>query len=300
MTRALAVVVVVVLLAAGCARQSEPAVTFTELSFPGSTATAASGINDAGHVVGTFWKADRAYGFVYRDGEYTSIDYPNSLQTQLHGISRAGEIVGSFGIDDGGGGMGFLGFIMTASGEFREVRHPDFRYGMAMGIAADGSVVGCYHNDDGIPSMRGMAIPAHAFTDAGVMAEAVDILDTPTSMHNGVAPDGTKIVGMLSGEGRGYVIDHGVLTHIDVPDARRTEAWDVNSSGAVVGVYLDPDSVRHGFLLEDGRFTTIHVPGAKSTSAFGINGRGEIVGAFETVDGQRRGYIATRPSGRRG
>jgi probable HAF family extracellular repeat protein len=297
MTRAL--VVAVVLIAAGCARQSEPALTFTELSFPGSTATAAADINDAGHVVGTFWKEDRAYGFVYRDGEYTPIDYPNSLQTQLHGIGRGGEMVGSFGIDDGGGGMGFLGFVMTPSGELREIRHPDFRYGMAMGVADDGGVVGCYHNDDGVPSMRAMAIPAHAFTEAGVTTAAVDILETPTSMHNGVAPDGTRIAGMVVDRGRGYVIDRGVLTDIEVPEAKRTEAWGVNSSGAVVGVYLDAASVRHGFLLEDGRFTTIHVPGAKSTSAFGINGRGEVVGAFETVEGQRRGYIATKASERR-
>jgi uncharacterized membrane protein len=293
MTRAI-IVVVSLMTAAGCTRQTESTYSFTELSFPGSTATSAAGINDAGHIVGTYWQEGRAHGFVFRDGAYTSIAFPNALQTQLHGISQEGDIVGSYGVDDGQSGMVFHGFLMTRSGDFKEFQHPDFRYGMAMGIAADGTVVGCYHNEDGVPGMRGMTIPAHAFIEAGVTLDAVSILDTPTSMHNGTAPDGSKIVGMISDIGRGYLIEGDVLTHIDVPDAKRTEAWGVSSSGTVVGVYVDAASARHGFVLENGQFTTIDVPDAKSTVAMGINARGQIVGGFETADGQRRGYVAAR------
>jgi uncharacterized membrane protein len=293
MNRALLAVVALVA-AAGCNRQAEPAYTFTELSFPGSTATVASGINDAGHIVGAYWKEARAYGFVYWDGAYTTIQYPNALQTQLQDITREGDIVGSYGASDGETGMSINGFVLTRSGEFKDLRHASFRYGMAMGIADDGTVVGCYHNEDGIPSMRAMTIPAHAFTEAGVTLDAVDILDRRASMHNGTAPDGRKIAGMISDIGRGYVLEGGVLTHIDVPEARRTEAWDVNASGVVVGVWIDGASVRHGFLLENGRFTTIDVPDAAGTSTFGINARGDIVGGFRTADEQRRGFLATR------
>jgi probable HAF family extracellular repeat protein len=40
---------------------------FTTLDYPGASGTAASGINDAGEVVGTFFGADGTHGFL-RDG----------------------------------------------------------------------------------------------------------------------------------------------------------------------------------------------------------------------------------------
>jgi probable HAF family extracellular repeat protein len=286
------IAVVLVIAAAGCTRRSDSGFTFTELTYPDAHATVAAGINDAGHVVGWYDMEGRTYGFLHKDGAYSSIQYPGAALTQVYGIAPDGTVSGSYRMPDETDPMAFHGFVMTGSGEFQDVHHPDYKYSMAMGVLADGGIVGCYHNEDGIPGMRGMMVSPAAFTGTGITPSGVTILDTPASMNNGVTPDGTKIVGMISDSGRGYVIDRGVMTPIEAPDARRTEAWGISQSGVIVGVFVDPASVTHGFVLENGRFRGIDYPGAISTVAYGINDRGDIVGAFESAGGQRRGFIA--------
>jgi uncharacterized membrane protein len=58
----------------------------------------------------------------------------------------------------------------------------------------------------------------------------------------------------------------------------------INDLGAIVGTYLDSNSVAQGFLDIDGNFTTLTDPtaGTDGTYAFGISDFGEIVGSFET------------------
>jgi len=56
----------------------------------------------------------------------------------------------------------------------------------------------------------------------------------------------------------------------------------ITPAGAIVGLYVDPNSMVHGFLrVRNGTFTTFDVPGAVNyTSAYGINSAGQIVGSF--------------------
>lgn len=49
-------------------------------------------------------------------------------------------------------------------------------------------------------------------------------------------------------------------TTIDVPGATSTWVFRSNSTGQIVGAYVDP-SFEHGFLLRGGTFTTIDFPG---------------------------------------
>jgi uncharacterized membrane protein len=293
MTRAALVILLVS--AAACTRATGPEFTITELVYPGATATVASGINDAGHIAGSYWLGDDIYGFVYRDGAFTSVQYPDAGPTQLFGIGPEGDVTGAYRMADEQDPMAFHGFVLTRSGEFRDLRHPEWRYSMGMGVLADGTVVGCYHNEDGIPGMRGMMIPAAAFTASGITPAAVRIYDVAASMHNGATPDGSRVVGTIFDRGRGYVLDGtGSATTIHAPNATRTEAWGVNTSGVVVGTYQDAGAVSHGFVFENGAFTTLDVPDAKSTIVYGINAGGQVVGAFEAPDGPRRGFTAQR------
>src|SRR5262249_4070621 len=75
--------------------QSSYIISFIDV--PGSVDTYASGINDAGQIVGGYVDArGGGYGFILSGGTYTTLNVPGSVYTQAWGISNAGLIVGSY------------------------------------------------------------------------------------------------------------------------------------------------------------------------------------------------------------
>jgi len=73
------------------------------------------------------------------------------------------------------------------------------------------------------------------------------------------------------------------ITTIDVPGADQTQAFGINNSGQIVGLFSDLTGF-HGFLKDGDVFVTIDLPPGGSTQALGINGLGQIVGT-NGVDG---------------
>src|SRR5205823_13123407 len=71
---------------------------------------------------------------------------------------------------------------------------------------------------------------------------------------------------------------------VDYPGSIWTAATDMNSSGQIVGRYIDTAGTSHGFLLSRGRFFDITPPGAVFSRAAGINGQGDIVGDYSASD----------------
>ena len=72
---------------------------------------------------------------------------------------------------------------------------------------------------------------------------------------------------------------------IDVPGAVGTFARAINSSGDIVGMYLDSAFNERGFLLHAGAFTLLDFPGAERTEANGINSNGDVVGSYLPAGG---------------
>lgn len=72
------------------------------------------------------------------------------------------------------------------------------------------------------------------------------------------------------------------FTEIRHAGYERTNVWDINNSGKVVGSsYNDASEVISSFVYASGSFTTLSGPaGAVSTSAFGISESGTIVGSY--------------------
>ena len=61
--------------------------------------TSATGINDAGQVVGYYFaNSQDAYGFVKDGATYTTIHVPGADDTIARGINNAGQIVGSYAV----------------------------------------------------------------------------------------------------------------------------------------------------------------------------------------------------------
>ena len=86
---------------------------------------------------------------------------------------------------------------------------------------------------------------------------------------------------------------HGLdFTTIDAPGSEFTVGLGVNSSGAIVGFFVDNNG-QHGFLLFNGTFTQIDFDSDpnRNTTARGINDAGDIVGNYSGVDGRRHAYL---------
>jgi probable HAF family extracellular repeat protein len=101
--------------------------------------------------------------------------------------------------------------------------------------------------------------------------------------------------------GHGYLLDKGVFTTIDHPDAvAETVVTAINNRGQIVGQYFDADGTEHGFLLDDGVFTTIDHPdaGPLGTAPIGLNDRGQIVGFYADADGgPNHGFLLDKGRG---
>src|SRR5262245_805700 len=66
---------------------------FTTIDVPGAVQTDATGINNAGRIVGFYHLAAESgvdHGFVLSDGSFTTIDYPNAISSQALGINAPG------------------------------------------------------------------------------------------------------------------------------------------------------------------------------------------------------------------
>src|SRR5262249_30979582 len=79
---------------------------FTTIDVPGAISTGATGINDAGQIVGLYVGTDRDHGFLLSGGSYTTLDVPGADHTYASGINDSGQIVGRYIV--GGTGHGFL------------------------------------------------------------------------------------------------------------------------------------------------------------------------------------------------
>src|SRR5271157_1619916 len=84
-----------------------------------------------------------------------------------------------------------------------------------------------------------------------------------------------------------FLSKKGVLTQLDFPGAGDTEAWGINESGTVVGLFDVYDSsgnfiATHGFTWDGGKFTQVDYPGSGDTIVAGINARGDFVGEWDS------------------
>jgi probable HAF family extracellular repeat protein len=116
--------------------------TLTTMAPPGASSSAASGIDDAGQIVGWFSNAAGTHGFLLSGSKFTTIDVPGAaLGTQALGISATGQIVGVF-TDVESISHGFL----LSGGTFATVDVPVAmgRNTAAHGVNVTGQIVGTF------------------------------------------------------------------------------------------------------------------------------------------------------------
>jgi uncharacterized membrane protein len=262
------------------------------LDIPGASASTPQGINARGDIVGFYVKNNVTHGFLLSEDVLTTIDYPGAILTTARGINAQGDIVGSYRVA-GEPAVNVHGYLLSRHGEFSRVDFPGHTNTIPQRITSAGLILGCRHDNDMMVTMRGIAMNAKDLmggTEIGAFG----------SMSNGATPNGRLTVGLFFdmdlNRGRGFLLHNGSdLVPFDVPGSASTAAWDVNPSGAVVGVYVAAN-IAHGFVWSGPQFESIDVPGAQSTRAFGINPQGTIVGTYTDTSNRTHGFIADRRS----
>jgi probable HAF family extracellular repeat protein len=260
---------------------------FTTLDVPGATLTNAQGINHQGDIVGTYTDAaGQQHGFLRSGRQYRTIDIPNGHAVFARGINDAGDIVGTYQ-RPGDIGLAFPnhGFLLTRRGGLLAVDYPGHLNTVPQRILNDGTILGCYHDTDQMGSMHGMTF-RHGFS-------AVDMVG---SMTNGATPESDYVIGFfmdMDGRTKTFIVDSSKrMSVVEMPGALATNAWDVNPSRVVVGVYMDAAGAVHGFEYDGRNFTRVDAPDATTTRVFGINDRGDLVGLFVDRAGRTHGFLA--------
>jgi uncharacterized membrane protein len=256
---------------------------FTQIDVPGASYTYASGINNAGQIVG-----NSSFGaFLDTGGSFTQINVPGATSTEALGINGAGQIVGDF--IDSKGQHGFL----DSGGTFTQIDVPGATSTVAKGINNAGQIVGGFYN--GVTG-------SHGFLDTGGTFTQIDVVPAVPGTI-GTSAEGINNAGQIVGQytdslvsRHGFLDTGGSFTQIDAPGATTgdflngTVASGINNAGQIVASTYNPT---HGFLDSGGAFTQIDVPGATDTFALGINEKGQIVGGTLVIGGTGDPHFTT-------
>lgn len=292
----------------------------TTIHYPGSSSTAARGINNSGDIVGTYSCSVAAgctltgeaatagpHGFLLQDGVYTRIDVPadGRTATNARGIGEQGIIVGHYtaaGVQHGF--AYFLGryiYPIDVPAELFDNPESPARHTLPVRISPQGDIVGCIHEANlTMTTMHGFLLRRGRFAILSTPHYPGDTTSRdPDTMNNGIAPSG-EIVGFYLSSGVSYVANsRGIRFTFTVDGDRFTLAWDVNARGDVVGVVGENQANTvgmpvngRGFLRnKHGAYRILEVLGGTNTQAIGINARREIVGQYTDAAGQTHGFV---------
>jgi len=248
--------------------------TFTKLMVPGSTQTHATGINNAGLVVGSYKDgAGVTHGFSFDGVTYTTIDFPGSNEHYAIGVGPLGQIVGTHGPAPEGP---WHAFIKDESG-YTSFDFPGMESD-ARAMNSSGQIVGVYN--------AGGSSPIHGFLKTGSTFTSIDY---PGAAHT--RAEGLNDAGVISGAYSDATGVHGFValgtTYLPVnyPGASLTHPVRLNNLNEVVG-YQAQAGGTHGFVFKGSSFRgfDVDLPGATSTFPFANNDSGRVVGAYTSAD----------------
>ena len=210
---------------------------FTTYNFPGSQETRFYALGNNGDAAGYYVDSDGHHrGVVLRNGELQQYDFEGAIQTEIYGISDAtGAMTGNF-IDASGVRRGFSGDLI--------IEPPGATATFADFVNAVGVIVGSYIDADGVyqayvrtPDERFALLP---------LPKAIDI---EYLFLHGINDAGAFVLRLNFGRGpRTLAGPFDAMQNLELPGAVRTEGYNINQDGSVVGHYESPDGRIHGFI----------------------------------------------------
>jgi len=235
--------------------------TYTTIDCPSPyTTTEAFGINNLGQIVGYCAApggVNGVYGstrsFILSGGVLTFLsDAPGSYggaSTFAQGINDSGQIVGWYADSCLCSGHGFL----LSGGIYTTIGVPGFLSTYGRGINNHGEIVGGTQPNFGEGFEQGFTLNNGTYTNFNAPAAGAN----PGTEADGINDSGQS-VGYYADSNNvthGFLLDSGVFTNIDHPNAQVTQALGINSKGQLVGAYTDLANVTHGFVAVGPRYS---------------------------------------------
>jgi hypothetical protein len=254
----------------------------------GSTYTQAGGMNDAGHIVGSYYVNNLDRGFIFNGTTYTiGLNAPGARHTVPCGINTSDSIVGDYTTAAGV----THGFLRVGS-SYTTIDYPNATFTRANDINDSGQIAGFYHDADGA---------THGFirSSGGVYTS----VDPPGSTM-------TQIRGINnSGQLSGYYNDTNGISHGFIA----TLNADFNGDGAVDAADYVVWRKRNGTLDEynfwrskfgtagssgmsrsDGDLASVPEPAIRQTVPLGVCG---LLGFVCPIRGRRRRSVVPSRAG---
>ena len=208
------------------------------------------------------------------------------MQTQIVAINTNGAIVGFF-VTRTGANYGFVKW----NGRYWPVAYPGstkrHAYNQLLGVNANGIAAGFFLDAAGNSHGYLYNIRTHTFFLLVVPVRATSVVITAINNTNVIV--GFVVVGRVT---VAFVIKNGVYHQLSFGGRTNTQALGVNSSGVVVGSFLDAHGKMHGFLWTSTGLHQIDAPlGKGGTLINGVNDRGVLVGFFINARGRTIGVI---------
>jgi uncharacterized membrane protein len=237
---------------------------FTIIQFPGAQNTTATGINNAGTIVGSYVDNNfNVHGFILANNQFQSIDMPSGVNTSLRSINNRGQILGSV---DGtsanpnpqsfileNGTFTLLNFPGTPSNFITAFNDRDEFTGTDESGPLQGFVISGGQRTN-LPDFNGSKFFPASLNDRGVITGNVD-------------------------QQNAALLRFGQFTTIQAPGASATSAQGINNLNEVVGTVVHSDSSQEAYFYSNGSFTIFNFQGAFFTAAQAVNDQRQIVGS---------------------
>lgn len=263
---------------------SAPLYTLTDLGMGPSNAT---GINNAGQVIGNTWAnaAPNPYAFWYSGGHSQGLNLPYDNGGQACDINDAGVIVGGYIAGDF---QHAVRAYLYSNGQTQDLGTlPGGTTSSANGINSSGQVVG-YSDTTGGAN--------HAFLYSG--AQMQDLGTLPGGMASGAygINNGGQVVGYsytASGPQHAFLYSGGQMQDLGtLPGGSTSLAYGIDIGGQIVGSSDTTGSADHAFLYSGGQMQDLGtLPDGTESHAFGINSSGQVVGWSKTTGGADHAFL---------
>ena len=258
----------ILLLLVSCASAFSQSFQYTSFQVPGSSRTAALGVNNQGQIVGDFVLNGIQSGFLYSGGNFQTIACPNASFTIAQGINDNGVIVGW--CNPTGEAQGFI----YQNGSFTYLSYPGSFRTVLNGVNHLGDVVGSYQLSN--YSQYGFAYSNGAFK--ALSAKSANGINLSETIAANVCS--TNCHGIVKAKTKGGWI---TVQKVYYPGASSTTLGGINDNGDLSGLLQPtPTEVPHGFVYfkDTNKFFGFNIQGNPAMQATGINNSRQVVGFY--------------------